>query len=105
VSASSALEVSVDVTNTGKRAGDDVVQLYARYPKSLVKRPQKQLVGFRRVRLDPGETKTVTLTFDPSEVATWDVAKHAFVLEPGRIELQIAKSARDVVLTTEVRVG
>ena len=103
--AGGTLEVSVDVTNTGKRKGDDVVQLYARYEKSAVKRPQKQLVGFRRVRLAPGETKTVTLTFDPSEIAYWDVPKHAFVVEPGKVELQIARSARDVVLTAAVNLG
>jgi beta-glucosidase len=98
------LDVTVDVTNTGVRTGDDVVQLYARHLKSRVKRPQKQLVAFRRVRVEPGETKTITLTFDTSEVAYWDVAKHAFVVEPGRVELQIAKSAREVVLTADVDV-
>jgi beta-glucosidase len=103
--ADGTLEVSVDVTNTGKRAGDEVVQLYVRYPKSLVKRPQKQLVAFRRVKLAAGETKTVTLTLDASEVAYWDVAKHAFVVEPGRVELQVARSATDIVLRTEVGVG
>jgi beta-glucosidase len=103
--ASGTLDVSVDVTNTGKRTGDEVVQLYARYPRSLVKRPQKQLVAFRRVRLAPGETKAVTLVFDASEVAYWSVEKHAFVVEPGRVELQIARSARDVVLTADVGVG
>jgi beta-glucosidase len=103
--AAGTLDVSVDVTNTGKCTGDDVIQLYARYAKSRVTRPQKQLVGFRRVRLAAGETKTVTLTLSASELAYWDVAKHAFVVEPGRLELQIARSARDVVLTTEVDVG
>jgi beta-glucosidase len=103
--ASGTLDVSVDVTNTGSRTGDEVVQLYARYAKSRVKRPQKQLVGFRRVRLAPGETRTVTLTLSASELAYWDVQKHAFVVEPGRLELQLARSARDVVLTTEVDVG
>lgn len=105
VSVSGTLEVSVDVTNTGKRVGDEVVQLYARYPKSRVKRPLKQLVGFRRVRLAPRETQTVTLPFDVSEVAYWNVEKHAFVVEPGRVELQIGKSARDVLMATEIGVG
>lgn len=103
--AGGTLDVSVDVTNTGKRTGDEVVQLYARYPKSRVKRPLKQLVGFRRVRLAPGETKTVTLALDAAELAYWDVAEHAFVVEPGRVELQIARSATDVALRTEVTAG
>jgi beta-glucosidase len=104
VPASGKLDVTVDVTNTGTRPGDDVVQLYASYVKSRVKRPQKQLVAFRRVRLEPGETKSVTLTFDTSEVAYWSAEKHAFVVEPGRVELQLAKSSREVVLTADVDV-
>ncbi len=56
-----AIDVSVDVTNTGARAGDEVVQLYVRYPESKVDRPLKQLRGFQRVALAPGETRTVAL--------------------------------------------
>jgi beta-glucosidase len=104
LSANGTVDVSVDVTNTGNVAGDDVVQLYARYPVSRVKRPQKQLVGFQRVRLAPGETKTVTMTLVASELAYWDTGARRFVVEPGRIELEIGRSARDIVLRTSVDV-
>jgi len=102
--AGETFDVSVTVTNTGKRAGDDVIQLYARYPVSRVKRPLKQLVGFRRVRLAPGETADVTLTIDTNELAYWDVDSRSFVVESGAIELELGRSAADIVLRAGVKI-
>jgi beta-glucosidase len=99
VKAKATLDVLVDVTNTGKLSGDDVVQLYARYLTSRVKRPQQQLVGFRRVTLAPGQTCTVTLPLDMTELAYWDIASERFVVEPGQIEVRIGRSSRDIELT------
>lgn len=99
VDAKRPLDVLVDVSNTGKRAGDEVVQLYARYHASSVKRPHQQLVGFRRVTLAPGECKTVTLSFDVNELAYWDASAQRFVVETGEIELRVGRSSRDVELT------
>ena len=92
-------DVSVDVTNTGRRRGDDVVQLYVRYPASKVERPAKQLRGFRRVSLEPGETRTVTLPLAAADLAYWDSGRHAFVVEPGPVELLAGRSSADHDLT------
>ena len=94
-----ALDVSVEVTNAGQRAGDEVVQLYVRYPESKVDRPRKQLRGFARVPLLPGETKTVTLGLSAKDLAYWDAATHAWVVEPGRVELMVGPSSADADLT------
>jgi len=93
------LDVLVDVTNTGGRAGDEVVQMYARYVSSSVKRPLQQLVGFCRVTLAAGETRTVTLSLDAGELAYWDVRSQRFVVEPGELEVRIGRSSRDIELT------
>ena len=63
--------MSVDVTNKGARAGDEVVQLYVRYPESKVPRPQKQLRGFQRVEIASGATRTVTFDLTAEDLAYW----------------------------------
>ena len=99
VDAKRPFDVLVDVANTGGRAGDEVVQLYARYVSSRVKRPLQQLVAFRRVTLAAGETRTVTLPVDVNELAYWDVSSQGFVVEPGEIEVRVGRSSRDIELT------
>jgi beta-glucosidase len=94
-----AIDVSVDVTNTGARAGDEVVQLYVRYPESRVERPGKQLRGFRRASVAPGETRTVVLRLAAADLAYWDVARHAWTVEPGRVELMVGSSSADADLS------
>jgi beta-glucosidase len=104
-----ALDVSVDVTNTGARAGDEVVQLYVRYPSSKVERPLKQLRGFQRVTLAAGEAKAVTLRLAAADLAYWDVARKTWTVEPGPVELMVGPSSAEVDLklrrTIEVRSG
>ena len=90
-----AVEASVDVTNTGVRAGEEVVQLYVRYPESKVERPRKQLRGFARIALAPGEAKTVTMRLAAADLAYWNAARHAWVVEPGRVELLVGRSSAD----------
>jgi beta-glucosidase len=100
-----SLDVLVDIENTGGRAGDEVVQVYARYLASGVKRPLQQLVGFRRVTLGAGEKLTVTLPVDVTELAYWDVASQRFVVEPGQIEVRVGGSSRNIELTTTLVVS
>jgi len=90
------LTVSVDVTNTGQRAGQEVVQLYVRDPQARVARPAKELKGFAKVELAPGETKTVTLTLDRRSLAYWDDARHAWVAEAGAFEVAVGGSSQDI---------
>ncbi len=90
-------QVQVDVTNTGKRAGSEVVQLYIRDLVSSVTRPIKELKGFKKVYLRPGETTTVTLDITPDALAFFDVnMKH--VVEPGDFSIMVGTSSRDADL-------
>lgn len=94
----SRLQISVDVRNTGPREGDEVVQLYVRYPDSEVPRPLKQLRGFQRVTVPAGETKTVTIPLAAADLAYWSPKQHAWVVEPGRVELLVGTSSADADL-------
>jgi beta-glucosidase len=87
--------VSVDVTNTGKRAGDEVVQLYVHDAVSFATRPMKELRGFRRVTLQPGETRTVTFEVGPDQLA-YHGADMKRVVEPGRFDIMVGGSSVDV---------
>jgi beta-glucosidase len=98
------LTVSVEVQNTGKRAGDEVVQLYAHQVNSSVKRPVKELRGFERVSLKPGEKKTVSIPLAAEQLAFYDVKSHGFVVEPGKFDLLIGSSSRDIRSTGQIEV-
>ena len=93
-----ATKLMVDVTNTGKRAGSEVVQLYIRDLVSSVTRPIKELKGFRKVQLEPGETTTVTFDITPAELSFFDV-NMKYVVEPGDFEIMVGNSSRDADLT------
>jgi beta-glucosidase len=105
VRSTGTLEASVDVTNTGARAGDEVVQLYVRYPGSQVARPRKQLLGFRRVTIPAGQTRTVTLPLAASDLAYWDVERRSWTVEPGSVELMVGSSSADTELRLRWRVN
>ena len=98
------LVVSVDVTNTGKVAGDAVPQLYVQHLGSKVERPKLKLAGFDRVHLAPGETKTVQLPLKASQLAYWDTNSKSFRVEKETVRLMIGASAADIRLRTEVEV-
>jgi beta-glucosidase len=99
-----SITVSVDVTNTGARAGDEVVQLYAKHPGSKVERPRQQLVGFRRVTVKPGETRTVEIPVAASRLAYWDAKTKALMVETGQISIGAGTSSANIALSTNVRV-
>lgn len=86
--------VEVNITNTGKMAGDEIVQMYIRDRVSSVTRPVKELKGFQRVSLKPGEMKTVRLEITPEKLAFHNVDMK-FVVEPGEFEIRIGGSSRD----------
>lgn len=89
-----ATVVRVDVTNTGPWAGDEVVQMYIRDKVSSVTRPVKELKGFERITLAPGETKTVALEITPEHLAFYDIDMK-YVVEPGEFEIMVGNSSRD----------
>lgn len=94
-----ATRVLADVTNTGERAGVEVVQLYIRDRVSSVTRPVKELKGFARVSLGPGETTTVALDVTPESLAFYDVNMD-YVVEPGAFDVMVGTSSRDEDLQT-----
>ncbi|MES2660031.1 MAG: glycoside hydrolase family 3 C-terminal domain-containing protein [Verrucomicrobiota bacterium] len=104
VKADGKVDVTVEVTNSGKRAGDEVVQLYTHAVKSSVKRPVKELRGFQRISLQPGETKSVTLSLPAGKLAFWDETSHGFVVEPGIYNIMIGASSSDIREKGEVEV-
>jgi fibronectin type III domain protein len=83
---------SVDVTNTGSRTGDDVVQLYIHDPVASISQPVRRLRGFQRVTLAPGATQTVTFTLDKSDFGFYD-NRARFVVEPGTIDVYAGDSS------------
>lgn len=90
------LTVTVPVTNTGNREGAEVVQLYISDLKSSLPRPVKELKGFSKVKLAPGETKEVTFTFGKDALSFFDDTRHEWVAETGKFEAVIAASAMDI---------
>ena len=101
---SGTLTVSVDVTNTGSCAGKEVVQLYVSAKESKMKRPVRELRGFDKIALEPGETKTVSFTLDKRAFAYWSVQIHDWHVESGDYEIQIGKSAQEIILKDSVKV-
>ena len=95
----SSVEVVVEIRNTGKVAGDEVVQLYLRDVVSSVTRPVKELKGFERVTLKPGETKTVTFTLGHDALGFWKTAKE-FVVEPGKFDVTVGGSSAGGMTTS-----
>lgn len=99
------LTVSVDVCNTGKVFGKEIVQLYVSDCASTVIRPEKELKGFEKVALQPGEKKTVHFTLDKRAFAYWNIQIHDWHVEGGDFAILIGKSSQDIVLSETVTVN
>ena len=95
--------VSVDVTNTGSRAGDEVVQLYVHELVTSVTTYEKNLRGFERIHLAPGETKTVSFTLAHEDLAIWN-QQMKFVVEPGKFKVMIGSGSEDIRLNGQFEV-
>jgi beta-glucosidase len=91
------ITISAGVTNTGDRAGDEVVQLYIRHPVATVPRPIKELKGFKRIHLAPGECRTVTFTLHTHLLGYYDETMH-YAVQPGTVEVLVGRSSRDLPL-------
>lgn len=96
-----SVQVSIEVTNTGKMKGDEIIQLYIRDKVSSVTRPVKELRDFKRISLNPGESKTVQFTLDPTKLAFWNINME-FVVEPGDFEVMVGRSSVDFLTKTFV---
>ena len=98
VAAGKQVDVTMRVRNSGSRAGAEIVQLYVHDVKSTVDRPLKELKGFQRVTLKPGEARNVSFTLDKSAMSFFSTAKDEWVAEPGAFEVWIGASSRDIRL-------
>ncbi|WP_301850402.1 glycoside hydrolase family 3 C-terminal domain-containing protein [Rhodococcus pyridinivorans] len=96
------LTVHVTVTNTGERAGAEVVQVYVGVPDSSVARAPRELKGFTKVRLDPGESQLVAVHVRRDDLAYWDTRVDSWVVEDGTYSLEIGASSRDIRQTLTV---
>lgn len=90
------IAITVPITNTGKRIGSEIVQLYISDLKSSLPRPIKELKGFSKIQLAPGETQEVTFLIDKQALSFFNDSRHEWVAEPGKFEAQIAASATDI---------
>lgn len=96
ISADDTISFTVNVKNTGSREGQEVIQLYISDKKSSLPRPVKELKGFQKLKLAPGEEKPVTFTIDKKALSFFDDTKHEWVVEPGKFEALIGSSSRDI---------
>ncbi len=96
------VELAVSVTNSGARAGAEVVQVYVADPVASVYRPEQELRGFSKVKLEPGASERVTIELDKRAFAYWHTARGEWVVEGGEFQLRIGSSSRDIRLTETV---
>jgi beta-glucosidase len=90
------LRVSVDIKNMGEREGKEVIQLYVRDVESSLVRPPKELKGFKKVRVSPGETKTIQFELGKDALSFYDPSQGDWIAEPGEFEVLIGSSSRDI---------
>jgi beta-glucosidase len=98
----SAISVSFDVTNTGSVAGAEVAQLYVSDPSTKVLRPERELKGFEKVRMAPGETRHVTLNLDAGAFSYWDEAAHKWAIDPGKFIIRVGDSSENTPLHADL---
>jgi beta-glucosidase len=98
----STVSVGFDVTNTGSMAGAEVAQLYVSDPSAKVSRPERELKGFEKVRLAPGETKHVTLDLDARAFSYWDEGSHKWAIDPGKFVIRVGDSSENTPLHADV---
>jgi beta-glucosidase len=99
---SGSCEVSFDLANSGQRVGSEVAQVYVADPVSSLPRPPKELKGFRKITLAPGEKQRISLRLDCDAFSFYDPAKHDWVMEPGLFRILIGSSSRDIRLEKEI---
>jgi beta-glucosidase len=94
--------VSFTIKNSGKVEGSEVAEVYVQDVKASVPRPVKELKGFQKVKLNPGDSKQVTIELKRNDFAFWDVKSHGWLVEPGKFKILVGKSSKDIVLDAEI---
>ncbi|MES2309706.1 MAG: glycoside hydrolase family 3 C-terminal domain-containing protein [Verrucomicrobiota bacterium] len=100
LSQNQSLTLSFTITNEGKVEGTEIAQLYLREIQCTVPRPEKELKGFQKIKLKPGETKTIQMTITPQDLAFWDDKSHAWKIEEGDFQVLIGPSSVETPLTS-----
>jgi len=98
----SAVTVSFDVTNSGTVAGAEVAELYVSDPSAQVDRPERELKGFAKVRLDPGGTRHVTISLDARAFSYWDEPAHRWIIDPGKFIIRVGDSSENTPLHADI---
>ena len=98
----STVSVSFDVTNTGRVAGAEVAQLYVSDPSARATRPERELKGFAKVRLAPGETRHVTVNLDARAFSYWDSTAHKWTIDPGKFVIHVGDSSENTLLNANL---
>jgi len=104
-SSGATVPVSFDVTNIGKVSGAEVAQLYISDPSAKATRPERELKGFEKIRLTPGETKHVTLNLDARAFSYWDSTEHKWTIEPGKFVIHVGDSSENTPLHADLRLN
>lgn len=104
VTAGETLQVSLDVTNSGDCPGDEVVQLYTRMAYVSVTRPVKELKGFKRITLEPGQTKTITFELSTNQFGFYN-RDMGYVVEPGTLDIMVGTSSEDLPLNEQIEIA
>ncbi len=99
------LAVSVDITNTGNVAGKEIIQLYIRDNTRACRRPDKELKGYEKVALEPGETKTVTMTLDHRSFAWYNTDLKDWYVASGKYDVMVGTSSRQICLSASVQIN
>jgi beta-glucosidase len=100
----STVAVSFDVTNTGSVEGAEVAQLYVSDPSAKATRPERELKGFEKVRLAPGETKHLTLNLDARSFSYWDTPNHKWTIDPGKFVIRVGDSSESTPLHADLTI-
>jgi beta-glucosidase len=103
--AASPARVAFKITNAGSHAGDEIAEVYVAPPSGPVPRPPKELKGYARVSLRPGESREVTIALEPRAFAYWDVAQDRWMVQPGTYEILVGAASNDVRLRGRIDVA
>ncbi|MHA1784088.1 MAG: glycoside hydrolase family 3 C-terminal domain-containing protein [Candidatus Helarchaeota archaeon] len=102
IGAGDKLIVSVDISNSGKREGAEVIQLYVQDVEASVERPLKELKGFKKIKLKPGEKKTVSFELEKKDFSFYDENEHCWKAEKGQFNILVGSSSRDIRLEAKI---
>ena len=99
------ISITIDIKNTGKKDGEEVVQLYVKHLDSKIQRPIKELKGFKRVLVEKGKKNTVKIQLKAKDLLHWDVNSQQFKLEKDSIQLQIGSASNDIKITKNIKLN